>query len=185
MTENHLEDACLEWLAAHGYDCLHGDDVSLGGAQEARAKFSEVVLTPRLRPAVARLNPSLSAAEVDDAVSRLATYSNQSVIDGNKELHAWIRDGVPITRIGADDTPATLRAQVIDFVGTNDFLAVRQLTVQGQKIRRPDIVIFVNGLPLVVVELKNPANLNADIESAYNQIQTYNCLLYTSDAADE
>ncbi|MDP3247961.1 MAG: type I restriction endonuclease subunit R [Polaromonas sp.] len=173
MTENHLEDACLEWLATHGYECLHGDDVSLGGDHQARVKFSEVVLAPRLRSAVVRLNPSLTAAEVEDAVARVATYSNQSVIDGNKELYDWVRNGVPITRIGPDGTPATLRAQVIDFVGANDLMAVRQLTVQGQKIRRPDIVIFVNGLPLVVIELKNPSVLNADIESAYNQIQTY------------
>jgi len=174
MNENHLEEASLEWLQAHGYEVLTGDDVSPGGAHEGRSKFSEVVLADRLRAAIQRLNSDLSCDEVDQAVALLAGYSSQSLIDANKEIYDWLRNGAPVSRTDADGVPGTIRVQVIDFEGGgNDLLAVRQFTVQGQKIRRPDIVLFINGLPLVVIELKNPADINADIQAAYNQIQTY------------
>ena len=173
MNENHLEDACLEWLSGLGYACLVGEDLSPGGLNESRARYSEVVLAPQLRDAVVRLNPVLVAAEVDQVVTKVSTYGNQSVIDGNREVYDWLRNGVPVERVEADGRRNVLRARVLDMAGTNDLLAVRQFTVQGQKLRRPDIVLFVNGLPLVVIELKNPADLHADIESAYNQIQTY------------
>ena len=173
MKEDHLEHACLDWLSGLGYTCLHGDEVSPGGALEARGRYSEVVLAPRLREAVSRLNPALSDGQVDQVVSRLASYGAQSTVDGNKEVYDWLRNGVPLEVIEADGRRTVLRVPVIDFAGANDLLAVRQFTVHGQKIRRPDIILFVNGLPLVVIELKNPADLNADYEAAYNQIQTY------------
>ena len=173
MKENHLEDACLQWLAGLGYTCMVGDVLSPGGAHEARSRYSDVVLAPRLREAVVQLNPALSAGEVDEVVTKVVAYGAQSVVDGNKEVYDWLRNGVPLERIEADGRRNVLLARVIDFDGQNDLLAVQQFTVHGQKVRRPDIVLFVNGLPLVVIELKNPADLNADIESAYNQIQTY------------
>lgn len=172
MNEDHLESACLEWLADLGWTCMHGDEVSPGDG-DARSRYSDVVLPQPLLRAVTRLNPGLSAAEADEAVGRFASYGAQSLVDGNKEVYDWLRNGVPVERIEVDGRRTVLRAQVIDWAGHNDLLAVRQFTVQGQKIRRPDIVLFVNGLPLVVIELKNPADLNADVESAYHQIQTY------------
>ncbi|HET6632755.1 MAG TPA: type I restriction endonuclease subunit R [Rhodanobacteraceae bacterium] len=173
MREDHLESACMDWLAPLGWTCLHGDAVSPGGDQQARERYSDVVLAPRLREAVLRLNPGLTAAESDEAVDQLSGYGAQSLVDGNKEVYDWLRNGVPVQRIEADGTRAVLRVRVIDFDGTNDLLAVQQFTVHGLKVRRPDIVLFVNGLPLVVIELKNPAELDADIEAAWNQIQTY------------
>ena len=173
MNENHLEDACLDWLQTLGYSCAVADEVSPSGARGSRAKYTDVVLQPPLRDAVERLNPSLTTSEVDAVVDRLASYGSQSIVDANRELYDWMRNGVPLERIETDGRRSVLRAAVIDFDGRNDWLAVRQFTVQGQKVRRPDIVLFVNGLPIVVIELKNPADLNADFESAYNQIQTY------------
>lgn len=173
MKEDHLESACLEWLEELGWTNAHGDDVSPGGMQEARARYSEVVLSPRLRQAAVRLNPALMAAEIDEAVDKLAGYSAQSLVDGNKEVYDWLRNGVPVQRIEPDGRRTVLRAHVIDFDGANDLLAVQQFTVHGMKVRRPDIVLFVNGLPLVLIELKNPADLHADIEAAWNQVQTY------------
>ncbi|MEK5750083.1 type I restriction endonuclease, partial [Acinetobacter nosocomialis] len=85
-----------------------------------------------------------------------------SLVDGNREVYDWLRNGVPLERTASDGRREVLRIPVIDFIGDNDLLAVRQFTVQGAKLRRPDIVLFVNGLPLVVIELKNPADLNAD-----------------------
>ena len=173
MKENHLEDACLEWLAGLGWTCVEGDAVSPSSEPEARSRYSDVVLEPRLRAAVERLNPGLSPGEVDEAVGKLATYGGQSVVDANKEAYDWLRNGVPVERIEADGRRTVLRVRAIDPAGPNDLLAVRQFAIHGQKIRRPDIVLFVNGVPLVVIELKNPADLNADIGSAWNQIQTY------------
>jgi type I restriction enzyme R subunit len=173
MKEDHLESVCLDWLGELGWTCAHGDDVSPGGAQCDRAKYSDVVLASRLRDAAARLNPELTATEVDEVVDKLSAYGAQSLVDGNKEVYDWLRNGVPVQRIETDGRRTVLRAQVIDFDGANDLLAVQQFTVHGLKVRRPDVVLFVNGLPLVVIELKNPADLNADIEAAWNQIQTY------------
>lgn len=173
MNENHLEDACLEWLAGLGWTCVEGDAVSPGSEPEARSRYSDVVLEPRLRAAVERLNPRLSPGEINEAVGKLASYGGQSVVDANKEIYDWLRNGVPVERIEADGRRTVLRVRAIDLGGPNDLLAVRQFTIHGQKIRRPDIVLFVNGVPLVVIELKNPADINADIGSAWNQIQTY------------
>ena len=173
MNEDALEQACLNWLSGLGYACLHGDEVSPGGALEARERYSDVVLAPQLRQAVVRLNPALAGNQIDQVVAKLATYGAQSIVDGNKEVYDWLRNGVPLEQTEADGRRTVLRVPVIDFTGANDLLAVRQFTIHGQKIRRPDIVLFVNGLPLVVVELKNPADLNADYEAAYHQIQTY------------
>ncbi|MFG9874622.1 type I restriction endonuclease [Pseudomonas aeruginosa] len=173
MNENHLEQACLGWLESLEFTSLKGEVVSPGGTEGGREKYSEVVLQNRLRDAIERLNPGISTAEADAAVSRLVLYSAQSMVDGNREVYGWIRDGVPVERIESDGTRTFPRVQVIDFAGPNDLLAVQQFTVHGQQVRRPDIVLFVNGLPLVVVELENPADPNADIQSAFNQIQTY------------
>lgn len=175
MKEDHLESLTLEWLAGLGYTCLTGEEVSLSGSEEARTKYTEVVLVPRLEAAVARLNPNTPVAAQAAAVARLGDYANQSITDGNREVYGWLRGGVEVEVIGDDGHRGIERLKVIDVENPmkNDFLAVQQFTVHGHHIRRPDIVIFINGLPLVVIELKNPADENADIEAAYNQIQTY------------
>ena len=174
MKEDHLEDMCLEWLEGLGWTRLHGEALAPGGSEHARERWSDVVLAPRLRNSIQALNPSLASGEVDAAVAKLSGYGAQSLVDGNREIYDWLRNGVPVERIESDSRRTVLRVRVIDFDGgKNDLLSVQQLTVQGNKLRRPDIVLFVNGLPLVVIELKNPADINADFESAYNQIQTY------------
>ncbi|MBT7207062.1 MAG: type I restriction endonuclease subunit R [Gammaproteobacteria bacterium] len=175
MIENDLETACLNWLSELNYECLTGDDVSSGGSHEGRQKYLEVVLKPRLHEAIDRLNPDLSTASIDEAVSKFSDYGSQSLIEGNREIYEWIRNGVPIEVEGADGHKSIIKVQAFNFndFDDNDFLAVQQFTVHGSKVRRPDVIIFVNGLPIVILELKNPADINADIESAYNQIQTY------------
>ncbi len=131
MKEDHLESACMDWLAQLGWTCLHGDEVSPGGMQCDRARYADVVLASRLREAAVRLNPGLTAAEIDEAVDKLSGYGAQSLVDGNKEVYDWLRNGVPVQRIEADGTRAVLRVRVIDFDGDNDLLAVRQFTVHG------------------------------------------------------
>ncbi|MFC1337392.1 MAG: type I restriction endonuclease subunit R, partial [gamma proteobacterium symbiont of Clathrolucina costata] len=175
MLENDLETACLTWLSDLGYTCLTGDDVSAGGEHEARQKYLDVVLEPRLRESLDRLNPSLPSSAVEEAYNKLATYGAQSLAEGNREIYGWLRNGIPVEVEDGDGHKSTVLATAFDLEDedNNDFLAVQQFTVHGEKIRRPDIVLFVNGIPLAVLELKNPADINADVESAYNQIQTY------------
>src|SRR5690625_8039073 len=93
MKEDHLESACMDWLAQLGWTCLHGDEVSPDGDQSARERYSDVVLAERLREAVLRLNPGLTAAEIDEAVDKLSGYGAQSLVDGNKEGSDWSRNG--------------------------------------------------------------------------------------------
>lgn len=175
IIENDLEEICVDWLESQGYQYLHGDEISNEGAYQEREKFSEVVLKPRLTAAIEKLNPNANPEDLKQAVTKLVNYRSQSIVDGNQEVYGWLRNGVPIDVILKDGTPSTILIEVIDFKNptNNDFLVVRQFTVHGKQVRRPDVIGFVNGLPLIVMELKNPTDINADIESAYNQIQDY------------
>lgn len=173
MNENDLEDLCFEWLDDMGYECILGEKISPGAQQEEREHYSDVVLKERLRTALNDLNPDSPVSEINQAHDKLCAYSSQSIVDGNKELYDWLRNGVPVDRTAEDGTRTVERIMVISLDGDNDYLAVRQLTIMGNKPRRPDLVIFINGLPLVVIELKNPADLDADIDSAFNQIENY------------
>ncbi len=175
MLEDDLETACLNWLSELDYTCLTGDEVSSGGSHAARQKYFEVVLKPRIQESLDRLNPDLPSTAIEEATIKLSDYGSQSLIEGNREMYDWIRNGVPVEIKDAEGHKSIIRAKLIDFqnIEQNDFLAVQQFTVHGDKVRRPDIVVFINGLPIVVIELKNPSDINADIESAYNQIQTY------------
>ncbi|EOW9288080.1 type I restriction endonuclease, partial [Vibrio cholerae] len=173
MNENDLEDACFTWLSDLGYEVLTGDDVSPGGGDQDREHYSDVVLSSRLRAALEKFNPTCTATEIDEAFNKVAGFSSQSLVDGNKALYDWLRNGVEVDRMGADGVPTVIRLKVFSPGRDNDFAAVRQFTIHGKKVRRPDVILMVNGIPLVVIELKNPADLNADIEAAYNQIQNY------------
>src|SRR5690606_32559108 len=154
-----------------GWRVVEGETVAPGGELAARERWSEVVLASRLQEAAARLNPALPAADVAAVVAKVAGYGHQSLVDGNRERYDWVRNGVRLESIGCVGRRKVLRGPVIDFEGHNALVAVRQFTVQGAKLLRPDIVLFVNGLPLVVIELKNPAVLSAGDEVAWNQNQ--------------
>lgn len=173
MNEDTLEQGCLEWLAGLGYQCVHGEKLSPGASDEARKRYSDVVIESHLKRAIIRLNPEIDPSQAESVSKKVASYGAQSPIDGNRELYDWLRNGVPLEVTEDDGRRTVRRVAVLDFNGTNELLAVRQLTIHGNKPRRPDIVLFVNGLPLVVIELKNPADPDADFEGAYNQIQTY------------
>jgi len=147
MNENILEDATFDWLAELGYECLHGDEVSPGGDAEDRGHYSDVVLESRVRSALSQLNPGAALTEIDEAFSKLSSYASQSLIDGNKELYDWLRNGVPVEKVDSDGIRGTAKLKILDFDGQNNLLALRQFTVHGQKVRRPDVVVFVNGLP--------------------------------------
>lgn len=174
MTEDDLEQACVEWFKELGYSYHKGEAISPGGEHQDRDSYRDAILANRLDVALARLNPDLDAAALDTAASRLTKYSGTSLIESNKELYSWLRDGIPVeTKI--DGHKRVVYAQVFhwDDVSMNDWLVVNQFTVKGKKTDRPDMVVFVNGIPLAVIELKNPADEDADVWAAYRQIQNY------------
>ena len=178
ITENDVEQAMLEWLASLGWSVAHGPDISPPDAKtpgSERDTYRDVVLRHRLADAIARLNPHIPAGARDDALRRVLSPNVPALVSANRQLHRWLVDGVPVEYQRDGETRGD-RVRLLDFadVSANDWLAVNQFSVQGAKLtRRPDVVLFVNGLPLVVVELKNPGDEDADIWAAWNQLQTY------------
>jgi type I restriction enzyme R subunit len=178
FTESVVEDAALAWLESLGYAVLHGPDIAVGmpAAERSDPTYRDVVLEGRLRQALARLNPDLPAEALEDAYRKLTRTDAPSLLERNRAVHRMLVDGVTVEYRRKDGSIAGAQARVLDFAlqDNNDWLAVNQFTVaDGQHTRRPDVVLFVNGLPLAVIELKNPADENATIWSAYQQLQTY------------
>ena len=196
FTESLVEEAALARLSANGWEILHGPDIAVGMAVAERSDpgYRDVILARRLRAALARLNPTLSAEAREDALRRLVQPAGATLIERNRSLHRHLLDGVTVEHRGRDGSIAGAIVNVIDFArpDTNEFIAINQFTVvEAGHERRPDIVLFVNGLPLGVIELKNPADEKATVHSAYKQLQTYqvqvptlfeaNAVLITSD----
>ena len=176
LTEADVEAAALEWLAALGWQIAHGPDISPGGPGEERADYGAVVLERRLRDALARLNPDLPPDALDDAFRKLTRPEGSTLEARNRAFHRMLVAGVKVEYRTDGGAIRGDQAAVIDYANpaANDFLAVNQLTVtERDHTRRPDVVLFVNGLPLGVIELKNPADEEADIWTAWQQLQTY------------
>jgi type I restriction enzyme R subunit len=178
FTESVVEDAALAWLEGLGYAVLHGPDIAAGepGAERGDPNYHDVVLEGRLRQALVRLNADLPHDAIEDAFRKLTHLDAPSLIARNRAVHRMLVDGITVEYARADGSIAGAQARVLDFdtPDNNDWLAVNQFTVsEGQYTRRLDVVLFVNGLPLGVIELKNPADENATIWSAFQQLQTY------------
>jgi type I restriction enzyme R subunit len=178
FSESVVEDAVLAWFSGLGYSYLHGPDIAAGEAEAERTDptYHDVILENRFRQALARLNPDLSSDALDDAYRKLTRVSASTLVERNRMVHRMFIDGIQVEDRRADGTIAGVQVKVIDFDNpeNNDWAAVNQFTVvDGQHNRRPDVILFVNGLPVVVIELKNPADENATIWSAYQQLQTY------------
>lgn len=178
ISEDAVEKAMLEWLALQGWATAHGPDISPPDARTPgleRDSYREVVLAGRLREAIARLNPHIPPGARDDALRRVLSPNVPGMVNANRQMHRWLVDGVPV-EFQKDGETRGDRVRLLDFadVAANDWLAVNQFSVQGPKqTRRPDVLLFVNGLPLVLFELKNPGDEDADIWAAWNQLQTY------------
>ena len=194
LSESQVEDAALEWLSGLGYAVLHGPDISPDGPASERISYDQVLLTPRLRKALKRLNPHLPAEALEDMLRKVQQTETPLLIEENRRLHRYLIEGVPVEVARDDGSIGGDVARLIDFddVEANDWLAVNQYTVvEHSHNRRPDVVLFVNGLPLAVIELKNPGDEHATLEGAFNQLQTYkdqipslfrtNAVLVTSD----
>ena len=176
FSESHVEDAALEWLSDLGYSVLHGPDIAPDGSTPERISYSQIVLTGRLREALERLNPDLPAETLEEVLRKVQQAETPSLVEENRRLHRYLIEGVPVEVAREDGSIGGDIARLIDFddVEANDWLAVNQFTViEHDHNRRPDVVLFVNGLPLAVMELKNPSDENATLEGAFNQLQTY------------
>jgi len=176
FTESVVEEAALAWFDGLGYSVLHGPDIAPGEPFAERDDYGQVVLEGRLRQALHRLNPQAPADALDEAFRRLTRPDSPSLVANNHAVHRYLVEGVPVEYQRADGTFRSDLIRVLDHDDpeNNEFLAVNQFTVveEGRE-RRPDVVLFVNGLPLAVIELKNPADESADIWRAFNQLQTY------------
>lgn len=180
FNESVVEEAALEWLAAMGWCRAHGPDIAPEMLAAERANYNEVVLAGRLRSALERLNPALPAEALVDAYRKFMRPEGADLMQRNRAFHRMLVHGVVVEYRTRDGEVRGAQARVIDFDDptTNDWLAVNQFTVTENKHnRRPDVVLFLNGLPLAVMELKNAADETATIRSAYNQLQTYQSLI--------
>lgn len=178
INEEVVEKAMLGWLSALGWKTAHGPDISPPDVMTPgteRDTYRDVTLRHRLAAAIAKLNPHIPSVARDDALRHVLNPNVPGFVNTNRQLYRWLVDGVPV-EFQKDDETRGDRVRLVDFtdVAANDWLAVNQLSIQGvKKTRRPDVVLFLNGLPIVVIELKNPGNQNADIWSAWNQLQAY------------
>jgi len=176
LNESIVEDAALEWFGELGYAVGHGPHLAPGEPAAERDSFGEVVLVGRLREAIRRLNPSIPEDAREEALRKVLRVGTPSLTQTNRAFHRMLRDGVPVEYPRPDGSIAGDHVRLVDFadVRANDWFVVNQFTViEGQHNRRPDIVVFVKGLPLGLIELKNAAEEDATIWSAYAQLQTY------------
>ena len=175
MTEDQLEQETLAWLTNVGYAQVYGPDIAHDGFTPERASYLQVVLPFRLREAIRKLNPTLPSDVHEDAFKQVLDLGIPVLLSANRQFHKLLVNGVPVQYQKDGETRGDF-VRLLDWQSpdNNEWLAVNQFTIKGPKhTRRPDIILFVNGLPLVLLELKNPADEHADIWKAYDQIQTY------------
>jgi type I restriction enzyme R subunit len=176
FTESVVEDAALRWLKDLGYEVMLGSDIAPDMPAAEREHYGQVVLEYRLRQALARLNPQVPSDALEEAFRKLTRPDSPSLVANNHAFHKMLVEGIPVEIQRKDGSLGHEQVWAIDFhePENNEFLAVNQFTVvENQHERRPDVVLFINGLPIAVMELKNAATENATIWTAFNQLQTY------------
>ena len=173
--ESDIEEASLNWLTELGYTVLHGPDIAPDTPDAERSTYKEVFLKRRLQDAVARLNPKIPTEAQQEAIRKVLNPDAHTLVQNNRAFHLMLVEGIEVEYRQLDGTIRGERVRLIDFdtPENNDWLAVNQFTVVETSERRPDIVLFINGLPLAVIELKNPTDEKATVLTAFRQIQTY------------
>jgi type I restriction enzyme, R subunit len=202
LDEATLEQAVLALFGELGYQTVHGPTIGPSGDRPERATYAVVILENRLRPALQCINPSLPSSAIDAAIGTITRYEGGTLLEENRRLHGYIVNGVSVEYAELDGRPTHGLVRLFDFDNpdNNDWLAVNQFTVaehasgKPHPDRRPDVVVFVNGLPLALWELKNPADTQATLKKAFGQLQTYkqgmpdlfhwNALLVVSDGGE-
>jgi type I restriction enzyme R subunit len=181
FTESTVEEAAFAWFEVLGYTIVHGPDIAPGEPAAERDSYTQVLLESRLREALIRFNPQLPDSALDEALRKLKYPEAPGLIANNRTVHRYLVEGVPV-EYPAEGRIIGDHVRLFDFdkPEENDWLVVNQFTVaEGQHNRRPDLMVFVNGLPLAVIELKNAADENATIWAAFNQLQTYKAQIPT------
>lgn len=173
--ESDIEEASLNWLTNLGYTVLHGPNIAPDAPDGERSTYNEVILTHRSRDAVAHLNPEIPTEAQEEAIRKVLNPDSHTLIQNNRTFHQMLVEGIEVEYRQPDGKIRGGRVRLIDFDApeNNDWLAVNQFTIVENSERRPDIVLFVNGLPLAVIELKNPTDEKATVLTAFRQIQTY------------
>lgn len=195
ITENEIEEIGLEYFDRLGYGIIHAPDISPDGENPER-QYNEVVLINRLRSAIDRLNPTIPYDAREEALKKVLRTNSPNLLINNETFHKYLTEGVDV-EVRRDDGIRGDKVYLVDFENpdNNEFLALNQFTIiENNNNRRPDIILFVNGLPLVLIELKNAADENATVFTAFKQLQTYkaqipslfvyNALLIVSDGWD-
>ncbi len=179
ITENIIEQSTIEILQSQGWEYDNGKEISPEGLFCERESFSQVILTKRLREAIARINPHIPADAQEAAVQKVLRIASPDLLHNNEEFHRLLVEKVKIP-YQENGYERSHEVALIDFENpaNNQFLVVNQYTIiENNQNKRPDVLLFVNGWPIVVIELKNAASENADIKSAYQQIQTYKAII--------
>ena len=174
ICENDIEKIALSYLQNLGYSCILGTDISPDGEHTER-QYNEVVLVTRLRDAIDKLNPNITQDAKDDALKKILRTDSPNALINNENFHMYLTEGIDV-EVRTTDGIRGEKVYIVDFnqPERNEFLAINQFTViEGNQNKRPDIILFINGLPLVVIELKNAIDENATVKSAFNQLQTY------------
>ena len=175
MNEDQLEQETLGWLVDVGYAHLYGPDIAFDGATPERISYQQVLLPFRVREAIRKLNPDIPTSAREDALKQVRDLGIPALLSANRLFHRLLVTGVPVQYQKAGETRGDF-VRLIDWgdPAQNDWLAANQFSIKGpHHTCRPDIILFVNGMPRALMELKNPADHNADIWRAYDQIQTY------------
>jgi len=176
FTEDVVEQAALAWFENLGYELIHGPDIAPGGENQLRANYSDIILDETLRAAIAEINPQIPTDVIDEVYRKVSASASPDLLEDNRIFHRMLVNGVDVEYAKPDGSITGDKVWLIDFSDpdNNTFFAINQFTVvENQQNRRPDIVVFVNGIPLAVVELKNAVNENTTTHHAFNQLQTY------------
>lgn len=199
INEDSYELQFMDWLAANGWQLARGPEIAHDGSMPERSSHKDVILTERLEDALSRINPGLPKDAVRKVRQAMESPGETDPLKANKQIHQWVTEGFPVTVRDSSGEEDTRLVWLVDFEdeANNDWLAVNQFSVQtdvDSGTRRPDIVLFLNGIPVGVVELKNPSSEDADIRQAFEQLQTYkaqisrlfyyNAVLVIADGAD-
>lgn len=178
FTEDFLEEASIEILKELGYEYVFGPDISPDGEYPERKDYREVILKGRVKDALFRINKGIPSEAIEDAYRKIISFNSPSLTENNRNFHKLLTEGLEVSYMEKDHIRTKI-VQIVDFddkdgkKNNNEFLVANQLTILEKEERRPDIILFINGIPLVVIELKSASDENVGIEEAYNQIQTY------------
>ncbi len=199
LTEDHVEQTMLSWLESEGFSVLNGLDIAPGEPASERASYDSVLLEDRLESAISFHNPKIPTEALDQAKRKVvaASLATSNLLENNNRFHQLLTNGIDVEYPAPEGRSVHEKVWLIDFAhpDRNEWLAVNQFTVvENRNNRRPDVVLFVNGIPLGVIELKSPSDHNATIKKAFNQLQTYkkeipslftyNALLVVSDGME-